>query len=302
MNKFLLTVFVVFTFILPDLSYGLSFDLPKAGDSVVGEVKIIQVKASEDFIEVAKRFDVEYYGILEANPGIDPDNPAADTVLIIPSQYILPSELKPNTIVVNLAETRLYYQPKYGNKVYIYPTAIGKEDWETPVGERTVTGKVKNPTWVVPESIYKFRQSIGDKVERVIPPGKDNPLGKYALYLSGSGFVRIHGTNIFSGVGKRSTAGCLRLYEEDIAQLYSMVSVGTKVIIINKPWKTGWLGKKLYLEAHMPLFEQRVTMRDMVKPALDVVSKAIKGRDVVVNWERAKAIASEHLTLPRVIN
>lgn len=302
MCKFSLAVVAIFVSILPNVGYGLSFDLPKGGSNIVGEVKITQVKTNEDFTEVAKRFDIGYYEVLEANPGIDPDAPPADTVLIVPTRYVLPLELKNNTIVVNLAEMRLYYQHKYNNKVYIYPVAIGKEDWETPVGERTITHKVKNPTWVVPESIYKFRKSIGDKVERTIPPGPTNPMGSYALYLSGSGYVRIHGTNVFASVGRRNTAGCVRLYEEDITQLYSMVGVGTKVIIINKPYKAGWVNQKLYLEAHMPLFEQRVMAGDDMKPALDVVAKATKGRDTAVDWSKVKNIAKEHLVLPRAVD
>ena len=299
MHKIFLLIFIL---IWPTLGYGLVFDLPKNGDELVGEAKVTQVKQDEDFSDIAMRFDLGYYEMFEANPGVNPDSPPVNAVLIVPTQYILPLELKKNTIVINLAEMRLYYQPKDGNKIYIFPVGIGKEGWETPTCEITIIRKVKDPKWVVPESIYKFREAIGDKIEKIMPPGPDNPMGKYALILSGTELLRIHGTNLPAGVGRRSSAGCIRLYENDIEQLYKLVSIGTKVIIINKPYKAGWFGKKLYLEAHMPLFEQRIEMGDDIKPALDVVSAATKSRNVIVDWKKVSAIVKEHLTVPRVVN
>ncbi|MDR1057078.1 MAG: L,D-transpeptidase family protein [Coxiellaceae bacterium] len=290
----------VFIFIWPGLGFGLTFVLPKAGNDLVGESRVAQVKSGENLSDVALRFDVGYYEMFEANPGVDPDNPPVNTVLIVPTQYILPQGLKKreNIIVINVAEMRLYY--RRANKVYIYPVGIGKEDWETPLGDMTIVRKVKNPTWHVPKSIYKFREAIGDKISRTVPPGPDNPLGRYALYLSVTGSL-IHGTNLYSGVGRRSSAGCIRLYERDIAELYSLVTVGTKVIIINKPYKAGWSDKKLYLEAHMPLFEQRLEMGDDMKPALDVVTEATTNHKVIVDWKEVYKIAKEHLVIPRIV-
>ena len=165
--------------------------------------------------------------------------------------------------------------------------------------------KIKDPKWIVPDSIYKFRKSIGDKVERVIQPGPDNPLGKYKLRLANPAFL-IHGTNLPEGVGRRGTAGCIRLYEKDIEQLYNLVNIGTRVVTINKPYKTGWSGKKLYLEAHMPLFEQRIEMGENVKPVFDAITAAIKNKDhnnnVMIDWVKAAKIGREHLTVPRAIN
>jgi L,D-transpeptidase ErfK/SrfK len=292
----------VFLFILVPLqSMALVFNLPPSGNQLVGTVRTAIVREDEDFSDIAQRFDVGYYEVFEANPGVDPDNPAVGTVLVIPTQYVLPTELQKNTVVVNLAEMRLYYQPKNENRVYIYPVGIGKEDWETPTGQMNVSEKIVNPKWVVPESIYKFRQSIGDPVPRVIMPGPDDPLGSFALRLSNKDYL-IHGTNLPDGVGRRSSAGCIRLYEEDIKSLFKMVEIGTKVIVINKPFKAGWLGSKLYLEAHMPLMEQRIEMGDDMKPALDVVQAVLPGHSFIINWDKVKQIAKEHLTVPRVVN
>jgi L,D-transpeptidase ErfK/SrfK len=295
---------LILTFIWPIASLGLSFDLPKNNDSVVGEVQVTQVKEDEGFSDVAMRFDVGYYEIFDANPGINPDTPTQNVALVVPTQYILPLELKPGVIIINLAEMRLYFQPPKEKRVYIYPIGIGKEDWETPLGEMTIVKKTKNPTWVVPDSIYKFRLSIGDKIEKVMPPGPDNPMGKYALRLSASssGSYAIHGTNIPESVGRRTSAGCIRLYDADIEALFKQVKVGTKVIIVNKPYKAGWLGNKLYFEAHMPLFEQRILKGDDLKQAKEVVSNALKGRNVLIDLKKVEVMAKDHIALPRAVN
>jgi L,D-transpeptidase ErfK/SrfK len=299
MHKFLLsTLFLIF----PILTHGLSFNTSKPENSLVGSIKTAQVHSTEeDFSDIAEKYGIGYYEMVEANPGVNPDNPPIGTILIVPTQYILPFELKPDTVLINLAEMRLYYYSQNQNKVYIFPVGIGKESWETPTGEMTIIEKIKNPTWVVPDSIYKFRESIGEKVPHIVPPGSDNPLGSYAIRLSQKKYL-IHGTNAPPGIGRRSTSGCISLYEQDIKQLYQLVDVGTKVIIINQPYKAGWFGKKLYLEAHMPLLEQRIEMAGDVKPAFDVVTEATKNHKLVVDWVKVAKITREHLTIPRAIN
>lgn len=225
-----------FLFLVSLQSYGLIFSLPANGDRVVGSLQSATVRDGENFSDVAERYDLGYYELYEANPGVDPDNPPANSVLIIPTQYILPAELEENVVLLNLAEMRLYYRPHGMNKVYIYPIGIGKEDWSTPVGTLKIIQKNVDPKWVVPESIYKYRKSLGEEIPRVQMPGPDNPLGKYMLRLSKPTYL-IHGTNEPESVGRRSSGGCIHLYNEDIDVLFHMVSVGTKVRIIDNPYK-----------------------------------------------------------------
>jgi len=79
-------------------------------------------------------------------------------------------------------------------------------------------------------------------------------MGEYALYLGWRGYA-IHGTNKPWGVGRRVSHGCIRLYPEDIARLFSQVTVGTLVTVVDQPAKVGWHGGELYLEIH-PTQEQ----------------------------------------------
>lgn len=279
--------------------YALTFDMPTNGN-VVGEAKTAVVREEEDFSDIAQRFDVGYYEVFEANPGVDPDNPAPNTTLIIPTQYILPPELNHN-IVVNIAEMRLYYQPQNSNKIYIYPIGIGKEGWGTPTGKLKIASKTVNPTWVAPESIYKFRQSIGDPIPHEIKAGPDNPLGKYRLRLSNPVYA-IHGTIEPAGIGRRTSSGCIRLYPADIEALFNMVQVGTKVVIVNKPYKVGFINNKLYLEAHMPLAEQRLLIGNDTTPATKIVENYMsKNPSISVDWHKVTQVTEEHLCVPRVV-
>lgn len=280
--------------------FGLTYNFPKPGDHLVGEVKKALVREDEDFADVAERYDVGFQNLAEANPKIDPENPVAGLKIVVPTKFLLPKELQPDLILINLASMRLYYVPKNGRQVYIFSVGIGQEGWNTPLGEMKVVSKIVDPTWVVPESIFKYRKAKGDPVPRKIPPGPDDPLGSYALRLS-IPEILIHGTNEPSGVGRRSSAGCIRMYPQDIEQLFHMVSVGTRVVIINRPYLTAWSGGKLYLEAHLPLFEQRQEVGEDVTPALEAVEAAAKGRAITVDWSKVANIARQHSVVPVAI-
>jgi L,D-transpeptidase ErfK/SrfK len=82
----------------------------------------------------------------------------------------------------------------------------------------------------------------------VVPPGPDNPLGEYALYLGWPTYL-IHGTNLPYGVGRRVSRGCIRMYPEGVARLYPQVAPGTRVTAVDQRVKVGWHEGELYLEA-----------------------------------------------------
>jgi lipoprotein-anchoring transpeptidase ErfK/SrfK len=71
--------------------------------------------------------------------------------------------------------------------------------------------------------------------------GPTNPLGARAMYLSGS-FYRIHGTNAPGTIGTRATAGCIRMVNEDVIDLYDRVKVGAKVVVLPAPERSAAAG------------------------------------------------------------
>lgn len=288
---------ILFLLFIPGIVFALAFPIPSKNTGIVGAVQNVQVQVGDDYSTIARKYDIGYYELFEANPGVEPDNPKVGTILIIPTQYILPPKLK-NNIVINLAEMRLYYYSSKTNKIYTYPIGIGKEGWVTPTGVFKVVDKIESPSWIVPESIFKYRAANGDPVPKVVPPGPDNPLGDYALRLSDRTYL-IHGTDDPVGIGRRSSAGCIRMYPEDIKELFGMVKKGTVVKIINVPYKIGKIGKHVYIEAHMPLKEQRDEVKGNLPQILDNEIKKIGAENI--NRKSVLQIAKDHIGIPLAI-
>ena len=103
----------------------------------------------------------------------------------------------------------------------------------------------KDPTWVPPASIRREKPDLPAS----IGPGPDNLLGAYAMSLSAGAYV-IHGTNKPTGVGRRVSSGCIRLYPEDIEHLFNNAGTGVPVRVVSQEIKIGWSDGELYVEAH----------------------------------------------------
>lgn len=282
---------------------GAEYPMPRPGNDLVGEVYVVAVQEGETLLDIARDHDLGYNEIIAANPGVDPWLPEPGTRITIPARYVLPAGPR-SGIVVNLAEMRLYYyppaQPGEGAKVMTFPIGIGQEGWATPVGKARILVKDKDPVWTVPESILAASIAEGYPLPRVVPPGPDNPLGKYALRLDMVGYL-IHGTNKPYGVGRRISHGCIRMYPEDIETLFGAVEVGARVEIINQPYKLGLEGNALYLESHEPVFdrgEPAPSNLPQVIRTLSVITRAAR-REVVK--EQAVLEASRHDGIPHHI-
>lgn len=274
---------------------------------VVGQISTMVTKPGDTLAQVARDYDMGYVEMEEANPGIDdPDHLTPGTVLVVPSQFVLPNAPH-RGIVVNLAEMRLYYYLPGQNAVVTHPMGIGREGEDTPISVLSITQRIARPTWHVPESIRKIRAEQGVFLPKSVPPGTDNPLGEFALRLSSppqGGSYLIHGTNDpLGGIGRRSSSGCLRMYPEDIQGLYRQVTVGTPVYVVNEPYKAGWSSDgSLYLESHMSLKDEDNQAVQDAEQIRRVVQLAIgKGSAANVDWNKVSEVADETQGFPQVI-
>jgi len=221
-------------------------------DNVIGRLAVIRLKKGDTLPDIARHFSLGINAISTANPGVDIWVPEAGVRIILPLSFILPDTPREG-IVINLAAMRLF-QFKGNSKslvVSTYPLGIGSVERSTPMGEMYVVRKAIQPTWYVPASILKDHQKKGDYLPAVVPPGPQNPLGEYALYLSKLTYL-IHGTNKPSSIGLRATNGCIRLYPEDVKKLYENTPVNTPVFIVNQPYLIGQRNGVVYIEAHAP--------------------------------------------------
>jgi len=253
-------------------------------------VNIFYTTNKEDtLISIARNHDISFADILSANDvNMDPWIPGENKKLLIPKSHILPFG-KRDGIIINIGDLRLYYF-KDGNSIESYPIGIGRSGWETPLGYAKIIKKKKDPIWIPPESVRKEDPSL----PKVVAAGEDNPLGNRALYLSIPSYL-IHGTNKPYGVGMKVSHGCIRLYPEDIEQLFNYVSEGVKVNIVDQPIKAGWRNNKLYIEVHsLPEYVLEKNNKDIIKKselyplAYEIVQKAAGVNITVVDWNKVK--------------
>lgn len=207
-----------------------------AGSAVAGP--------GETVMDVARAHDLGFVEIMAANPGIDPWLPPEDRALVLPVIHLIPPGLDRAPLVVNLPEMRLYWRRPNGD-VASFPVGIGRDGMGLGPTVTRVVGKRRNPTWVPPPSVLAEKPWLPAQV----PAGPDNPLGAFSLDLA-DGLVRIHGTNLPDGVGRRVSHGCFRLYPEDMERLFAEVPMGTTVAIIDEPVKLAWIDGELWLELH----------------------------------------------------
>ncbi|KMV34246.1 L,D-transpeptidase [Franconibacter pulveris] len=232
--------------------------LPPEGSRLVGNTFSVVVPQgnTEPLESFAATYSQGLSNMLEANPGVDPFLPAAGTTLVIPQQLILP-DTKREGIVINVAEMRLYYYPPDTNTVEVLPIGIGQAGRETPRNWVTrVERKQEAPAWVPTANTRREYESRGETLPAMVPPGPENPMGRYAIYIGR--LYAIHGTNARFGIGLRVSQGCIRLRDADIKYLFDNVPVGTRVQIIDRPVKfTTEPDGSRWLEVHEPLSRNR---------------------------------------------
>lgn len=282
-----------------------TFTLPPNGGRLIGRVRYVTARQKDTLYDIARRHDVGYWDIRLANPDVDVWLPGAGTRVRIPTQYILP-DTPHEGIVVNVPETRIYYYPprKAGQaqQVITHPCGLGRQNWRTPLGVAKVVDKIPNPTWYPPASIRAEHAKEGDPLPAKVPPGPDNPLGKFALILNLPGYL-IHGTIKPDGVGARVSHGCIRLYPEDIKALFAQVPRQTPVRIINQPYKAAWHEGRLFLEAQ-PLAGYSGDSRDLSLPMgypalLHTVQGALRGSGYTLDWAQLVQSVRDYTGIPK---
>ncbi len=303
MFRHLRTLYLTLVLIyLPTLSLAMTFPLPKGNDNVVGHVQSITVQLGQTIEQFAQEYQVGYFEFLEANPNLNLKDLRPGATLIIPTRFILP-DTPHKGIVINLPELRLYYYPPNKNVMMTFPIGIGSKTDPTPIMNTRVVNKEKNPPWRPTERTREQALENGILLPRIIEPGPDNPLGDYAIRLHPSIYL-IHGTNDPSGVGLRSSGGCIRMYASDIEKLFNSIYINTPVKIINEPYKTGEEGKILYLEVHVPLAKLGKKSEEIEKNLRAVVKTIkpfIKKRQAEVNWNQTLQVAALHNGIPEPV-
>jgi L,D-transpeptidase ErfK/SrfK len=281
------------------------FEMPQDGTAVVGEDQHIKAVYKDTLLDIARRYSLGYEEIIRANPGTDMWLPGEGTDILLPGRRILPPGPREG-IVVNLPEHRIYYYPKPKKNekpvVITYPVSIGRMDWHTPLGETHVSSKVKHPNWYPTESVRKEHEANGDPLPKVVKAGPDNPLGDYAMRLAvGDGTYEIHGTNNPMAVGMAITHGCIRMYPEDVASLFPLIPVGTKVYLVNEPVKVAYVDGELLLEVHPPVDSEGQTTEPNMELLSQILDKALGDTTAAIHWDFARQALQAANGIPVIV-
>jgi lipoprotein-anchoring transpeptidase ErfK/SrfK len=134
--------------------------------------------------------------------------------------------LRKGAILVDVSSRALHYWSEDGS-YRLYPSSVPLTEDLTRRGRTSVIRKVEGPSWSPTPNMLKRNPEWPS----YIPPGPDNPLGTHALYLSWQ-YYRIHGTHDTRKIGRRSSNGCIGLYNEHIAELFAASELGTQVLLI----------------------------------------------------------------------
>ena len=137
------------------------------------------------------------------------------------------SNLKNGAILVDMTSRALHFWSEDQDIYNLYPSSVPMSDELTRRGRTKVVKKVEGPSWRPTPSMLERNPEWPE----FMPPGPENPLGTHALYLSWQ-YYRIHGTHDTRKIGRRSSNGCIGLYNEHINELFSLTKVGTQVLLI----------------------------------------------------------------------
>lgn len=137
------------------------------------------------------------------------------------------SNLRKGAILVDTDSRALHFWSEDESVYKLYPTSVPMSEELTRRGRTRVVKKVIGPDWRPTPSMLERNPDWPSYV----PPGPENPLGTHALYLSWT-YYRIHGTHDTRKIGRRSSNGCIGLYNEQIQELFGLTYVGTQVLLI----------------------------------------------------------------------
>ncbi len=266
-------------------------------DTVIGAVRTITVRKGDTLLDLARLYDLGFEELQDANPGVDPWVPRVGSAVVVPSAFVLPC-CSYDGLVINIPEMRAYFYragPRAGTTVVeTFPLGLGRGEYRTPIGVFRIKGKTVNPGWGVPEKIRQEHiRERGDPRTFIKGGDPDNPLGKYRFELDRT-LYRIHGTNFPWGIGRLVSHGCAQLYPEDIAHLFPLVPIGTRVEFVYQPVKVGRRDGATWVEAHRDVYRRG-------GQSFDLALAALRAQGLAADSGRVRDAVRSGDGIPRVV-
>jgi L,D-transpeptidase ErfK/SrfK len=225
------------------------------------------VREGDSFVSLGSRFGVEPSVLARANGLKTGAHLPPGSTIWVNNRHVVPDGVE-DGILISVPQ-RLLFLFKQGSVIAVYPVAPGRPTGETPSGDYTVAEMQVDPVWTVPKSIQREMAEKGKRVRTKVPPGPDNPLGKYWIGLD-RGAIGIHATIAPRSIYHFRSHGCIRMNSADAAQLFRMVTVGTPVRIIYKPVLLARLDNgRIFVEADPDAYRKAPNMLEDLRTATD---------------------------------
>ncbi len=279
MKKFFV---LVITILIPSAS---------AADMIIGGETVYVVEKGDSIELIGSKLGVNRKNIIRDN-NIDIKKPLKiGQELRVTTRKIVP-QIVDNGIIINIPDRMLYFFKK-GRLERAFPVGLGMPSWRgmtrwrTPVGRFTVINKQKNPTWYVPESMQRKMEMEGKPVMTIVPPGPDNPLGRYTIKTSIPGIV-IHETIWPTSVYQFRSHGCIRVLPENMEKFFEEGEINTPGELIYKPVKVAISDGRVFLEVHRDIYGKVKDLRNEAKNLIEKLGVVDK-----VDWNKVDTIVKE---------
>ncbi len=285
MLSLFLKIIVLFYSLL--LLPGLSF-----ASMIIGGDTIYTIKKGDTLELVGARTGVYWWKIAKDNNIDTKRRLQPGQELKVNTRKIVPITID-NGIIINVPD-RTLYSFKNSRLVQSFPVGMGlltsktSANWKTPIGKFKVIAKEKDPTWHVPPSIQQEMELEGKEVITSVPPGPDNPLGRYAVKTSLSG-IMIHATIKPTSVNQYRSHGCIRVLPENMEKFFEEVEPNALGELLYMPVKAAVSDNgRVFLEVHKDFYGRIKNIKEETKTLLEKYSLASK-----VDWQKVEKVLKE---------
>jgi len=276
------TIFTLFFSILLSASY------VSATDMIIGGETVYQVVKGDTLEGIGAKLGVKWQRLVQEN-SLDLNRALKIGLkLRVNNRRIVP-KVSDNGLIINIPDRMLYFL-KNGRLETAFPVGLGtplwrgSTKWRTPEGKFKIVNKQKNPPWFVPESIQEEMELEGKPVDIIVPPGPDNPLGRYILRTSIQG-IDIHETIWPTSVYQFRSHGCIRVLPEHMEKLFRDIEPEATGEIIYNPVKLAVSKEgRVFLEVHRDIYSK---LNDLENETKKLIRKAAVEKKI--NWQKVNA-------------
>jgi L,D-transpeptidase ErfK/SrfK len=271
--------------------------LPQArvGIALSGSVFTYTVRQRDSLTSIGARFGMEPRLLASTNAISMSDHLKPEQQLEVDNRHIVPAGLD-DAIIINLPQ-RMLFRLVQGHLQAAYPIAAGKPNWSTPIGPFDIERRVRDKTWIVPLSIQKEMRLKGKRVLKRVPPGVNNPLGKYWMGLSIPG-IGIHSTTAPQSIYHFQSHGCIRLHPDDASDLFNAVEEGDAGSIIYQPLLLLRLPDgRVFVEVHRDIYKKGIDVYEVAKELANA-----EGAFELIDWEKVLSVVAAHDGIAREVS